>query len=159
MNCHSSLHAHIAKMKMIFNCFSFMVLNLSIILTTREIFLLITYWNDSHWWILMIFNKWWTLFLQCAFNQLTRINQTTQQNYLYYVLHDHPDSTIWVLVECYSQSLVIPMDPKGRLHLHLAWIHGKSSIIPFLLQYNPDAVQYHDNHNRLPLHHASNNLP
>jgi len=78
---------------------------------------------------------------------------------LYYPIHDCPDSIIQVLVECYPQSLALPMDPKRRLPLHLACIHGISSIIPFLLQHNPNAVQQCDNCNRLPLHYASNNLP
>jgi len=78
---------------------------------------------------------------------------------LYYALCDHPDSTIRVLVECYPQSLAIPANPKGRLPLHLACIHGKSSIIPFLLEQNPHAVRQYDNQNRLPIHYVSNNLP
>ncbi len=78
---------------------------------------------------------------------------------LYYALHDHPDSTIRVLVECYPWSLVIPPNPKGRLPLHLACIHGKSSIIPLLLGQNPHAVRQRDNWNRLPIHYALNNLP
>jgi len=63
------------------------------------------------------------------------------------------------LVECYPQSLTIPADPKGRLPLHLACIHGKLSIIPFLLEQNPHAVRQCDNKNRLPIHYALNNLP
>jgi len=35
---------------------------------------------------------------------------------------------------------------------------GLLSIIPFLLQDNPDAVWQYDNHKRLPPHYASNNL-
>jgi len=52
------------------------------------------------------------------------------------------------------QSLAIPTDPKGRLPLHLAFIHGKSCIIPFLLEHNPDAVRQCDNQIRLPIHYA-----
>jgi len=73
-----------------------------------------------------------------------------KQNYptklpLYYAIQDHPDSTIRVLVECYPESLTIPANPKGRLPLHLACIHGKSSIIPLLLEHNPQAVRQCDN--------------
>jgi len=78
---------------------------------------------------------------------------------LYYAICDHLDSTIRVLVECYPRSLAIPADPKGRLPLHLACIHGKSSIIPLLLEHNPQAVRQCDNQNRLLIHYAANNLP
>ncbi len=77
---------------------------------------------------------------------------------LYYAIWDHPDSSIRVLVKCYPQSLTIPADPKGRLPLHLACIHGKSSIIPLLLKHNPQAVRQHGNQNRLPIHYAANNF-
>jgi len=63
------------------------------------------------------------------------------------------------LVECYPESLTIPANPKGRLPLHLACIHGKSLIIPLLIEHNPQAVRQHDNQNRLPIHYAANNLP
>jgi len=63
------------------------------------------------------------------------------------------------LAECYPESLTIPANPKGRLPLHLACIHGKSSIIPLLLEHNPQAVRQRDNQNRLPIHYAANNLP
>jgi len=78
---------------------------------------------------------------------------------LYYAIRDHPDSIIRVLVECYPESLTIAVDPKGRLPLHLACIHGKSSILPLLLEQNPQAVGQCDNQNRLPIHYAASNIP
>jgi len=108
----------------------------------------------KHWWILMLFNKWWTLLQQCTFNLLTRINLTTQQNYLSIVHYVIPlPYKSWLSVSSQPCNLIGLKRP-----LHPAWIQGKLPIIPFLLQHNLDAVQHHDNCNRVPLHYASNNL-
>jgi len=65
-----------------------------------------------------------------------------------------------ILILPYESWLItIPADPKGQLPLHLACIHGKLSIIPFLLKLYPHAMRQCDNQNRLPIHYASNNLP
>jgi len=86
-------------------------------------------------------------------------NLPEKQNYatklpLYYAIRDHPDSIIRVLVECYPA-----VDPKGRLPLHLACIHGKSSIIPLLIKHNPQAIRQCDYQNRLLIHYAASNIP
>ncbi len=100
-------------------------------LTTREIYLFITYWNKNHWWILMLFNKHEHCSYDVCSTCLSESTKLPNKTPLYYALCDHPDSTLQVLIECYPQSLAILMVPKERLPLHLSCIHGKLSIIPF----------------------------
>jgi len=93
-----------------------------------------------------------------VFNQVARKTNGTKL-LLYYAIRDHPDSIIRVLVECYPESLTIAVNPKGRLPLHLACIHGKSSIISLLIQHNQQAVRQRDYRHRLPIHYAASNIP
>jgi len=71
--------------------------------------------NDNHWWILMLFNKGWTLKQWWSFQPAYKNTKHPTKLPFCYVLCGHPDSTIQVLVECYLQSLTMPMGPKGRL--------------------------------------------
>jgi len=71
---------------------------------------------------------------------------------MFSALHDHPDSTIQALVECFPQCLAMPATvPKARLPLHLACIYENQ-------EKYPDVAQVHSNKTKLPLHYASANL-
>jgi len=50
------------------------------------------------------------------------------------------------------------MDPKERLPLHLACIHGKSRIISYFIEKYAEAAHKCDNNSKLPIHYASANL-
>jgi len=67
---------------------------------------------------------------------------------MFYAFHDHCDSTIQALVECFPQCLAMPTDAKARLPLKL-------KIITYFIEKYPDAVQVHDNKSKLPLHHQN----
>ena len=77
---------------------------------------------------------------------------------MFYALHDHTDSTICALVECYLQCLQHTTDPKKRLPLHLACIYRKSTIISYFTEKYAEAAQKQDNSSKLPIHYASANL-
>ena len=65
-----------------------------------------------------------------------------------YVICDHPDSTVHVMVDCNA-------NPYGRLALHIACRKEKTSLIAFLVDKNPDAVCVHDSKHKLPIHYTS----
>jgi len=74
---------------------------------------------------------------------------------IYYAICDHPDSTVHIMVDCNPQCLQVVADPYGRLALHIACRKGKTSLIAFLIDKNPDAVRVRDSKHKLPIHYAS----